>query len=598
MGLASLRQHFRQGALAVLSFAVCASVSLGSPLRHSCATSWRGQVVAQSGGRVLRSEVDLQTVDVQVKDKHGNDVRGLTADDFIVRENGERQNIAFFDAGAAPVTVAVLVDSSASMNANGKLGSAEQIAARFLRIARPGDDIYAMDFTERTGSFEHLTAEQLRKPGPVTVPSAGGSGSALYDAIAAAICHLRESMNPRQAIIAISDGIDEHSRLSLAQLVDLVRSQRAQLFMIGLRSRAEFQFGGHIQPTITLVTGHDIDNPDFVFEHLAKEAGAETFIPNSQSGLRDALKAVSAMLNSEYTLAYYPARSSRKVRKIEVKVRRHGVRVLASRTIVANELSTQSVHYVPGTCTVSPKFYPYPYESHIRQSAESETYRDDFSDPHSGWPTHPDSRYVSRGYELVSLQHASHDAREARSLPGALSSIPKPSTYRENVMAAYGPPWPDFRASARMKATFERSVGPEVRPQMWPSVHPAAGLVFRINWKGYYALLVSPSVEYKKKLAFELVARTFQRDTYGQSVIVPWTTVDHASPTDAQLGVQDVGDRVSIFIDGRPVATVRDDTFANGYCGFIVSAAASATFSNLVIEREHNRPTETPGARR
>jgi VWFA-related protein len=549
--------------------------------------SFYGQDAASSQSRrpVLRSEVDLQTVDVQVKDKHGDELRGLTAKDFTVREDGKRQEIAFFDAGGAPVTVAVLVDSSASVSENGKLGSAEQIAARFMRVARPGDDIYAMDFTERTGAFEHLMPEQLRNPGPVTVPSAGGSGSAVFDAIAAAICHLRSSKSPRQAIIVITDGVDQHSRLSLDKLIDLVRSQRAQLFMIGLRSRAEFRFGGHIEPKITLVTGHDIDNPDAVFERLAKEAGAETFIPNSPKGLQDALQAASDLLNSEYTLAYYPPKTSRKARKIEVKVNRRGVRVLASRSIVSNQAFVESVRYVTGTCAVSPKYYPYPYESHIGHSPGREVYRDDFSDSHSGWPIHPDSHYVSGGYELSTVEHLSNDFRERDSLPGTRNNEPMPSTYRENVIAAYGPPWPEFRASANMKAEFERQLRSDLHEQFPPQARATAGLVFRINHKGYYALLVSPSTEYKKKLAFELVARTFRDDSYVQSLIVPWKSVDHASPTRARLEVRDIGSQITIFVDGRQVADVRDDTFHNGYVGFIVSASVSATFSNLLVEQ-------------
>jgi len=87
----------------------------------------------------------------------------------------------------------------------------------------------------------------------------------------------------------ITDGVDEHSRLD--QLIDLVRSQRAQLFLIGLPSRPEFRFFDHFEPKVTLVTGHDIDNPDVVFYRLAKEAGAETF--NSEVGKRITRRAES-----------------------------------------------------------------------------------------------------------------------------------------------------------------------------------------------------------------------------------------------------------------------------------------------------------------
>ena len=116
---------------------------------------------------------------------------------------------------------------------------------------------------------------------------------------------------------------------------------------------------------MTLVSGHEINNPAVVFERLAKEAAAETFIPESETALQDALKAVSNLLDSEYTLAYYPPATSRKLRKIEVKADRSGARVLASRFVVADPDSADIVHFLEGTCGVSPELHRYPYESHV-----------------------------------------------------------------------------------------------------------------------------------------------------------------------------------------------------------------------------------------
>jgi VWFA-related protein len=231
--IALVSRHFSSGRWALIAVWFSISVIAGAcPQRALGGTRFLAH--SQLSEAILRSEVDLQTVNVQVQDKRGNRVRGLAAHDFALRENGKPQDIAFFDAGSGPVTVVVLVDSSSSMIREGRLGSAEEIAARFMRIARPGDEIWAMDFTASTGPFEQITQKQLSNPGPLTVPGAGGSGSAIYDAITTAICHLRSSTNPRQAIIAITDGLDEHSRLSLYQLIDALRSQRAQLFLIGL----------------------------------------------------------------------------------------------------------------------------------------------------------------------------------------------------------------------------------------------------------------------------------------------------------------------------------------------------------------------------
>jgi Ca-activated chloride channel homolog len=550
----------------------------------------------QSGVPVLRSEVDLQTVNVQVHDKQGKDIWGLTANDFTVREEGKPQKIAFFDAGSGPVTVAVLVDSSSSLVPKGRLGSAQEIAARFMHIARSGDEIWAMDFTDSMGPFEQITQKQLSNSGPLTVLGASGSGSAIYDAVVTAICHLRSSTNPRQAIIVITDGLDEHSRVSLNQLIDAVGSQRAQLFLIGFPSRLGYRSSDRTEPKVTLVSGHDVDNPSVVFDRLAKEASAETFIPKSENGLQDALKAVSNLLESEYTLAYYPAKTSRRLRTIEVKVHRRDARIVKSRFIAAGRDAVDLVHYVGGTCTVSPKFYPYPYESHITSGRSGTVYRDDFSDRNSGWPQHAESHYVSGGYELSTLDQ--HDAQTNNNIGASGSSMMdlagmsprggegKPTMiFRNNVVAAYGPSWDDFRVSASMKAVF----GPvsDVHERFAHPVHPAAGLVFRMNEDGYYALLAKPSAEYvrKEKLAFEVVARMYEGNSFGESVVIPWTTIDHASPEQAQLAVEDVGDQITVFVNGRKVGAAHDDSYTGGYVGFTVSAPAHAIFSNLVVEQ-------------
>lgn len=592
-----LSSSFHKPKLIVLCLILFASLPCVLGSRGSGARHLRSQNSQQQNGHILRSEVNIQTVDVQVKDKQGKDVRGLAANEFTVREDGKRQPIAFFDAGAAPVTVAILVDSSVSMSQNGKVGSAEQVAARFMRLARSNDDIYAMDFTEHTGAFEHLEPKQVRNPGTVTVPSAGGEGSAVYDAVASAICHLRDSKNPRQAIILITDGVDEHSRLNLDQITELIQSQRAQLFLIGLHSKPEFRFRDHIDPTVTLITGHDIDNPDYVFYHLAKQAGAAVFALNSENSLQKALKAVSDMLDAEYTIAYYPPPTARKLRKIEVKVDRQGVRVLASRTIVSNQGSSETIDYLPGTCVVSPKAYPYPYELKISGGMDGQVYRDDFSDPRSGWPNHSDSHYVTGGYELSTIEQAGNVAKpngRSGSSMGWVTSEPQlvsstiqgpTKAYRENVIAAYGPPWADFRMLATMKADYERPLRPDMHGQFSAPVHGTAGLTFRITWKGYYALLVSPAEENKKMLAFEVVARTFAGDSYTESTVIPWTTVAHDSPLHAQLAVQGIRNQITVFIDGQQVGTVRDDTFQSGYAGFIVSAPAHAIFSKFTIEQ-------------
>jgi VWFA-related protein len=568
-------RHMRsfQRQLIALPFALVACVALGIGITWSRAQK-----------PIFHVEVVLQTVEVQVKDAHGNGVLGLTARDFTVLENGKPQRIAFFDAGNGPVSLAVLVDSSSSMIAHGRMGSAQAIAAQIMHTAHPGDEIFAMDFTDQMGPFQRVTQEQLLNPSGVELAVATSGGAALYDAIATALCHLRASENLRQAVVVITDGDDQHSRITLDELIGLVRTSRAQVFMIGLQSKADFNFQGRTEPKITLTTGHDIDNPVIVFDRLMKVSGAESFIPNSQRDLDEALKAVSNMLQSEYTLAYYPQKTSKKFRRIEVKVDRQGVYAVARRYVGAAQDGDQLVHFEEGTCIVSPKFHPYAFESKVTPNKGGMVYREDFSDARSGWPNHKDSHYISNAYELSINKVAIANSGQliASGLP-AETPIPT-ATFRDNIITAYGPWWSNFRASVDMDAVLQ-TVARKASTEFLQKNRPAAGLVFRMNPNGCYALLMSRVID-RKKLSVELVRRDFEGDSYKETEIVPWTEVAaNPSASATELSVELVGDRISMFVDSQKVTTARDDAFSQGLVGFIISGPGRATFRNLVVEQ-------------
>lgn len=594
------KPSFRQGTVAAVKKLSRTIIAILAATPWACTALAMGQA-AQSQVPVMHVEVDLQPIEVQVVDANGNNILGLNEKDFTVFENGQRQRIKFFDAGNSPVSVAILVDSSNSMNSNGPLGSAQAIAAQFMRTARPGDDIYAMDFTGQTGPFQQLTREQLLNPSAVTLAPAPSGGSALYDAIAAALCHLRTSKNPRQAVIVISDGVDQYSHISLEQLIALVRSSHAQLFMIGLQSRPEFGFQGRTEPKLTLITGHDIDNPIVVFDDLMKESGAESFISNSENDLAKALRAVSNMLQSEYTLAYYPQEiSTKKPRKIQVRVDRRGTRVLARRFVDSPQDAAESVHFEPGTCTVSAKFHPYPYEANITHGPSGVIYRDDFSNPRSGWPNRKDSHYLRGAYELSNPGNESvHSTAAAPGVGSGLimmpstspAEVPSLTAFRQNVIAAYGPSWSDFRASVTMNVDLRR-VSRKVAAQFVQNDRPAAGLLFRMGLNGYYALLVNLE-NGKNTIYVELVKREFEGfyrpDSYTQTQLVPWTELPiPSSNSETQLSVEAVGKQISIFVNGQKVSIVRDDAFDQGWVGFVISGPGHATFRNLLVERAGN----------
>src|SRR5436853_2693031 len=91
----------------------------------------------------LRVDVRLVNIYATVIDSSGRYVQGLKKNDFIVEEDGRRQNLSHFDHNRdTPVSVGIVLDTSGSMRL--KLDTATDAVERFVRTIHPDDDIFLM----------------------------------------------------------------------------------------------------------------------------------------------------------------------------------------------------------------------------------------------------------------------------------------------------------------------------------------------------------------------------------------------------------------------------------------------------------------------
>src|SRR5258708_434554 len=112
----------------------------------------------------FKADTNLQSIAVQVTDKQGRDVAGLTAADFTILEDGHPQKVAFLGADNQPISLAVLLDSSSSMESSKKLDGARTLLRPLLHGNLPKDEIFFLPFTDSVGAFESLSAEQRVSP--------------------------------------------------------------------------------------------------------------------------------------------------------------------------------------------------------------------------------------------------------------------------------------------------------------------------------------------------------------------------------------------------------------------------------------------------
>jgi Ca-activated chloride channel homolog len=532
--------------------------------------------LAQFQAPLFRADVNLQSIAVQVTDREGRDVRGLSAADFTLLEDGHPQKISFFGAEDQPISLVVLLDSSGSMESSRKLAGARTLLSPLLRGNRPEDEVFLVPFTDRVGAFQQLSADQRLNPPAVGAASMGG-GTALYDALATALCNLRTATNVRRAVVLITDGSDQHSRLRMEQLIRLAQSSKPQIFMIGFLDKSEYDYYRQSGKTVTLTSGREIDNPLHVFDRIARETGAESFFPASERDLQKVIGHILGILQAQYTVAYYP-QDTGKFRRIQVKVDRSGVNVAARRS-VGSEGTDEPVHFSATSCEVSAAEHPYPWELHIMRNPPTYTYQDDFSDPRSGWPNRAGSRYAPGGYELSRVVNTPKSAEaEGIQLNGAL-----PTTYQsvpqhgqgglgEGTLAAYGPWWQNFRASVSIESS-----GPAAR-----------GMVFRLNDEGCYVLLLS-GTEKARDISFKLVKRTFPNN--GEVPLIPWTHI--TGPALAARAPAGREDRITvecrryqitILLNGEQVTVFNDASFTEGYLGMAHYGSGRTLFRNLRVE--------------
>jgi VWFA-related protein len=182
------------------------------------------------------SGTSLVVLHVNVKDKHGAYVTDLGQDSFTVFEDGRPQAIRFFAKEDTPVTMGLLVDSSAGMFA--RRDEVSTAAAAFTAASNPQDELFALLFNERVrpalaGStpFTHDRDFFRFALARIFIPS---GRTALFDAVNAGLEYLRRGRYERRDLVLISDGGDNASRMTFEEVIARTQASSALVYTVAL----------------------------------------------------------------------------------------------------------------------------------------------------------------------------------------------------------------------------------------------------------------------------------------------------------------------------------------------------------------------------
>ncbi len=276
-----------------------------------------GGLSAQAQRPAFRAGVDLVSLSVTVIDPEQRYLTDLTRDDFEIFENGVRQRLTFFGQTDVPLALALLLDTSASME--GALATAQEAAIGFIRQLEPRDLATVIDFDSRVSILQEFTNNYAELERAIRRTSAGGS-TTLYNAVYIALKSLNTMRLPeeeralrRRAIILLSDGEDTASLVGFDEVLDLASRSDIVIYAIGL--------GGQ-QP---VARGSYQDAP-FILRQLAQHTGGRGFFPLRAIDLADVYGDIRRELSSQYSLAYQStnAQDDGQFRRVAVRVNRAG----------------------------------------------------------------------------------------------------------------------------------------------------------------------------------------------------------------------------------------------------------------------------------
>jgi VWFA-related protein len=281
--------------------------------QHSSSSSQNNS----SDDYTLRVNTNLVILSATVVNHNNALVSGLDKVDFHVFEDRAPQQIKYFSHEDLPVTVGLVVDNSGSMGP--KRADVIAAALSFARSSNPQDQIFVVNFNDGV-SFGlpakiPFTDRQDQLQLALSAITAIGQTS-LYDGIAAALDHLKQGNRDKKVLILISDGGDNASKHSLAQVIDMAKRSSAIIYAIGIFDE------------------RDGDQNPGVLKQFAKETGGEAFFPESSKETASICERIAHDIRNQYTLTYVPAISKQDggYRIIDVKVSAPGHGRLSVRT--------------------------------------------------------------------------------------------------------------------------------------------------------------------------------------------------------------------------------------------------------------------------
>jgi Ca-activated chloride channel family protein len=272
--------------------------------------------------------VSAIAISVSVQDKSGKHINDLAQEDFAVYENNAEQTITYFKHDFdAPISLTVLLDVSGSMDLRNKLKESKEALRYLLSILLSARDevsllIFADGEVEVAAGFSDDKEEFLSE---LDRTDAYGQ-TALNDAVAVSPEFANRGKNEKRAILLITDGIENDSRLTPDQAVEIARRVDVPIYAVGYKIPLSEQFLKAYKRSSSLTSAGIVS----ALERFSRATGGRIFIANRPTELAAAFREIKYELSHQYIIGYTSYKSLqneyRRIRVVVPKKKKYRVR--------------------------------------------------------------------------------------------------------------------------------------------------------------------------------------------------------------------------------------------------------------------------------
>ncbi|HLV88532.1 MAG TPA: VWA domain-containing protein [Candidatus Sulfotelmatobacter sp.] len=285
---------------------------------------------SQNPVATFKASANIVQLFFNVKDKHGALIPNLTKEDFQVNEDGKSQTIKYFAAESnLPLTLGMLIDSSGSQV--NVLDMEKEVGGAFLkRVLTDKDEAFVIDFNVDATLAQDFTRDVSRLQKALnsvrinsgvtmpTLPGAGGGpvptayspGTVLYDAVYLSSHDMLAKEVGRKAMILLTDGQDEGSRLKIKDAIESAQKADAIVYVLLCADRGFY--GGF---------GMGYSGESEMRKLTEATGGRVINVGNKFDKLREAFEQIAQELRSQYNIGYTSTNTKLDgaYRKLEIK---------------------------------------------------------------------------------------------------------------------------------------------------------------------------------------------------------------------------------------------------------------------------------------